>query len=351
MLAHACLTREHEGVGAVEDCVGHVAGLGARGSRRRGHGVEHLSCHDHGLRGDAAQLDGALLDQGHHLEREFDSKIAARDHDPVERRDDLHEVVHRLRLLHLGQDRHADALFVHDSMDIGDVCCRADEGQCDEIAARAQPPAQVVDVLLRQGRHADGDTGEVEPLVVRHAAALDDAGDDARARDVCHLERHSAVVDEDGVADSDVTRQAGVRRRDHVPITRHIVGRHREGVAHRQQHRTRGEAPQTDLGALQIDEDADRTSRDVARLTHPVVGRAVVVVTAVAEVEAGDIHAGLDKAQDLLVRTRRRPQGGDDLRAAHGPPPGDVSGYSQGYTVRGLAEAGIGEGRFDLPVR
>jgi hypothetical protein len=30
---------------------------------------------------------------------------------------------------------------------------------------------------------------------------------------------------------------------------------------------------------------------------------------------------------------------------------GDVSGYSQGYTVRGRAEAGIGEGRFDLPVR
>ena len=61
----------------------------------------------------------------------------------------------------------------------GDVVGAAHERQRDQVGADAQRPAQVVLVLLGQRGDVDGDAGQVDALVVRDAAALDDlAGDD-----------------------------------------------------------------------------------------------------------------------------------------------------------------------------
>ena len=55
-----------------------------------------------------------------------------------------------------------------------------------------------------------------------------------------------------------------------------------------------------------------------------VPGRAddleVLLLGAVGEVQPEDVHAGADQALELLGAARGRPDGGDDLRSAHGVP-------------------------------
>jgi hypothetical protein len=74
VVADARLAGEHDRVGAVEDGVGDVGGLGARGHRGVGHRLEHLRRDDDGLGHAAAHLDGALLHDRHGLERQLDAR-------------------------------------------------------------------------------------------------------------------------------------------------------------------------------------------------------------------------------------------------------------------------------------
>ena len=94
-----------------------------------------------GLAVAAGELDGALLHERHLLERQLDAEVAAGDHDAVERVDDLGEVVDRLRLLDLGDDRQAHALLVHDLVHVDDVRGAADEGQRDQVGAAGAAPS------------------------------------------------------------------------------------------------------------------------------------------------------------------------------------------------------------------
>ena len=61
--------------------------------------------------------------------------------------------------------------LVHDRVDVVEVRGRPHEGQRDHVGPQPQRPAQVVLVLLGQGRHGDGDAGQVDALVVGDRAA------------------------------------------------------------------------------------------------------------------------------------------------------------------------------------
>ena len=85
-----------------------------------------------------------------------------------------------------------------------------------------------------------------------------------------------------------------------------------------QRDRALREPADADLGALQVDEDADRVSAVVAGRAHVAVDRLVVGVGAVREVEPGDVHAGVDELRAAVSGERDgRAQGADDLGAAH----------------------------------
>ena len=77
--------------------------------------------------------------------------------------------------------------------------------------------------------------------------------------------------------------------------------------------------PEPDLGALQVDEHGDPALGLVGRPADPEVDLLVVGVLAVREVQAGDVHAGLDEGADLRLAGHGWPQGADDLGAAHPP--------------------------------
>ena len=89
-----------------------------------------------------------------------------------------------------------------------------------------------------------------------------------------------------------------VETRSAVPATSSTVMQTRLPVS--QTHRAVGEPAEPDLRALQVGEDADGAADLVGGLPHQPVGALVVRVLAVAEVEPGDVHPGLDEGGDPL---------------------------------------------------
>ena len=73
------------------------------------------------------------------------------------------------------------------------------------------------------------------------------------------------------------------------------------------------EGADAQLRALQVEQDADRPA-DLLLDRADHLGRArVVLVRAVAEIEAEDVDAGLEQRLDPLVRRGGGPERGDDL--------------------------------------
>ncbi len=149
-------------------------------------------------------------------------------------------------------------------------------------------------------------------------AALDDGGADAGAVDPGDFEADFAVVDEDAFTGGDVVGEAGVGGAAHVAVAFGAVfDGDGEGVAAFKEYGAFGEAAEPDFRALKVGEDADAAAGLVGGLAHPVVALLVLGVLAVAEVEAGHVHSGVDQAFDLVVGVGGGPKGTDDLCSAH----------------------------------
>ncbi|GGW84700.1 hypothetical protein GCM10010383_12010 [Streptomyces lomondensis] len=145
---------------------------------------------------------------------------------------------------------------------------------------------------------------------------------DAGAVDLGDLEADLAVVDEDAFAGGDVVGEADVGGAAHAAVAFGAVfDGDGEGVAAFKEYGAFGEAAEPDFRALKVGEDADAAAGLVGGLSDPVVALLVFDVSAVAEVEAGYVHSGVDQAFDLVVRVGGGPKGTDDLCSAHGSEP------------------------------
>ncbi len=126
---------EHDGVGAVEDGVGDVAGFGARGARVFDHRFEHLRGGDDRLAPGGGAADHVLLNHRNFFRRHLDAEIAAGDHDSVGGFEDFFQMIDGLRLFELGDDRDIALVRGDDLLDLGDVGGGADERKRDGIDA------------------------------------------------------------------------------------------------------------------------------------------------------------------------------------------------------------------------
>ena len=115
----------------------------------------------------AGQGEQALLDHRHLLDGHLDAQVAARDHHAVGDLEDLLGALDALRLLDLGDERHARVL-AHEE----DVLGPAHEAQRDEVDADLLAGAQVLEVLLGHGGEDVERAGDVQAL-----ARGDDAAD------------------------------------------------------------------------------------------------------------------------------------------------------------------------------
>ena len=319
MLADAGLPGEHDRVGAVEDRVGDVGGLRAGRPGVLHHRLQHLRGHDHRLAGLAAHLDRRLLHDRHLLERQLHAQVAAGDHHAVERLDDPREVLHRLGLLDLGQDRDPSTDLVHDRVHVVDVvarCARTTGSTMSTPIRRAQRRSSLS--LSDSAGTLTATPGEVDALVVADRPTLDHAGAHAGADDVDDLELDLAVVDQDGVAGVAVVGQALVGGAALRHVAEDVLGRDRELGPVDERDRPVGEAPEPDLGTLQVRDDAHAPVELLGGTPHVGVGLGVHRVLTVGHVQARDVHARLDELLDLLVGGGGRTQGAHDLRSTHG---------------------------------
>ena len=94
--------RKHDRIASVEDGIGHVAGLGPRGTRVFDHRLEHLRGRNYGLAPHRGAADHMLLNHRDFFRRHLDAQIAARDHHSIGGFEDLFEMVNRLRFFQLG---------------------------------------------------------------------------------------------------------------------------------------------------------------------------------------------------------------------------------------------------------
>ena len=133
------------------------------------------------------------------------------------------------------------------------------------------------------------------------------------------FQRHAAVVDEDALSRRDVRGQPVVGGAAAGTVALHVLDGDGEFVAAFKQYRSLAERAETNLRTLKISEDADAAARFLRSLAHVVVTLLVLGVRAVAHVQAGHVHTGVDERFDLLVRVGGGAQGADDLCAAHAP--------------------------------
>ena len=311
ILAHRGFRREHHGIGAVIDGGRHIRGLGPGRGRRMHHGIQHLGRHHHRLAGEAAGADDPLLGAGHVLRRHLHAEIAARHHHRIGLLDQLIQMDQRLGLLDLHHDR---GPFADQPSRLGDILRALHEGKRDPIAAEIEAELQIGAVLLGQGREAEEDIGQVQPLAVGEMAAghhdrLGMIGGGGQ-----HREAEAAVVEQE--------LGAGLQRGQHLRMGQRRAGRiaqlrreiEAEALAGDEVDAAAVEPADPKLRPLQIDQHADGAAGLRLDLADRLVLAPVIVMGPMAEIEAEDIGAGLDQGAQALRRVAGGAEGGDDLR-------------------------------------
>jgi hypothetical protein len=314
VIARGRLAREHERVGAEEDRVRDVARLGARGARGLRHRLEHLGRDDDRTPDAARDGQDLPLDDRHALGRELDPEVAARHHDAVGRGHDRLEVLDRVGRLDLRDDRRGLAPLARDVADELDVVGAPHEAERDVVDAAAEAEGEVLLVLLGERGEAHRLAGEVHADVVAHASALLDARLHLFALDRGHEEDDAPVVEQDAIAHAHVGGEALVLDRDRALVGARVALDERD-LGRRGQVELRGEAPRAHLGAAEILERGDGLALVVARLAEARELLAVLLVGAVREVEARDVHPRSDELLERVDGAARRAEGADELGA------------------------------------
>ena len=283
VIAHGGLARKHDGGGAVEDGVRHVADLRTGRGHRVNHGFEHLGRRDDHLAGAVAGADKALLNPGESLKLDLDPHIAARDHNAVRVREDLLEVLDPLVVLDLGDDADiVPAVVVEETAHRDDVLFAPHERCRHKVDVMLDTEAQIRFVTRAHEGHIQVDIGQVDALVVGDLTADRDAADDVRLIGALDGEDDSAVVDEYPVAGVELVRQIRVGHADLCPVAENIAVRQREEFALRERHFTVArEVTETDLGPLGIQHDSRRHFQAVTHAAEHRDGLCVLFMCAV----------------------------------------------------------------------
>src|SRR5580658_319338 len=148
ILAASGFSGEHDGVGAVEDGVGYVAGFGARGARVFDHRLEHLRSGDYRLAPGGGTADYVLLNDGDFFRGHFYAEVAAGDHDSVGCFENFFQMIDGLRLFQFRDYGDVAVVLGDDLFDHDDVGGGADEGNRNRVDAVGQAEFQVLAIFF-----------------------------------------------------------------------------------------------------------------------------------------------------------------------------------------------------------
>jgi hypothetical protein len=312
------LAAEHDGVGLLEDGVGHVGHLRAGRHGVLDHRFEHVGGHDHGLAQLERRLEDSALDDRKLFHRALHTEVAAGDHDGIGLLDDLVDQPHRALILDLGHDLGGAVVALEDLAERDHVGGLATEGECDEIDAGLGTHGHIGQIFLGEGGQVDLHPGKVDVTTGAEQARGEDLAADAVVDLAQDLEVDDPVVDKHHVALRNVIDESVVIHADGVELLA-------VGAPHGELHDVAdlevelgSEVAGADRGALRVHEDADRHGQlggdgpdGGDDLPHPIV-------VGVAHVEPEDVHAREDHLPQALGGFGCRTKGGDDLCFAKG---------------------------------
>mmetsp|Transcript_21396 Transcript_21396/g.82952 ORF Transcript_21396/g.82952 Transcript_21396/m.82952 type:complete len:753 (-) Transcript_21396:250-2508(-) len=304
---------QHDGVGAVVDGRGHVGGLGTRGHRARHHRLEHLRGHDHRPPEPAAGAHDALLNAGHALGRQLDAQVAARHHHGIGALCDGLELFDRRRFLELGHDGRAAA---DQRPRLGHVFGPLHERQRDPVRTEVERQGQVAPVLCGQCADGQQHAGHVDALAIGQLAADHHAGIGEVRAAAFDDQPQLAIVEQQFGARRQGREDFRVRQADAARVTRRIAEFEPERLRFGQRDRALGERAHTQLRALQVGQDADRTADLTLELAQDREALTMRRRVAMAEVQAKDIDTSGEQPVDRVLVGTGRAEGGDDLGVA-----------------------------------
>ena len=250
------LAGEHDRVGPVEDCVGHVARLGARRPGRRDHRLQHLGRHD---RRDAAiqcAPHELFLEDRDLLVGQLDPEVAARHHDRVGNVADGIERVYRRPGLDLGDDGRPGR--AEQAAQLRDIGGSPNEGLRQVVRAELDRMARIGSVLLGEPgdgkpRGGDVDAGVRADQAASHDLRLDLVGDGDHAK----LDR--AIGEQDSIARSEVDGEARLADVGAGARSGHVTAwSEPEGCAGLERHLVVHELAQPDFRPGQVGKERNR---------------------------------------------------------------------------------------------
>jgi hypothetical protein len=306
------LTRQHDTVGAVKDGVANIGNLSTGGAGVVGHALEHLGGGDDGLAGNVALGDHHLLGDEDLGGRDLDTEITTGNHDTVSLLENGVEVVHTLLVLDLGNDLDVLAILTEDLADGEDVLRATDERGEDHVDLVLDTETEIGLVLLGESGKVNVGLGKVDTLLGGDLAVVDGlAADGLVVNDIEDLEGEDTVVNVDCAALLD---DLG----DVLVVDVHVLGVGGGGVllvggdvelgaGGDGDVLIVGGVASADLRALGVEGDGNGTaSLGLLGLAGVVDDGLVVLVAAVGEVHANDVHAGSAEHVHLLGRVGLR---------------------------------------------
>ena len=252
---------------------------------------------------------------------DLDAQVATGDHDAVGSLEDLVEVLDAEGALDLREDRHVlAAVLAAELADAADGLAVTDEGGGDVIDVLGQAEEDVLTVALGDGRQRDVDVGHVDALALADQAVVLDDAVHVLAIDGLDLEGDQAVIDQDEGALLDLGGKREVIEGDVLRGAVELLGRglggHDDLVAGLDGDLLAvDEQAGTDLGALGVEQDADGHAELLGNAADTLDATVMLVIGAVREVEAGDVHARLDHLADGLVAVAGGTHGAYNLSA------------------------------------
>ena len=317
VLAVGGLAGQHHSIGAVVYCIRNVGHLGTGRTGIPDHGIQHLGSGDDQLALVVALPDDFLLKLRQHLGLNLNAQIASGHHDAVGLLDDLVQIVKTLLGLNLCDDLHVRAGILNDLANLTNGIGVPYEGGCHEIIAHLDTELDVLDILVGQGRKADGYVGHIHALALAQLAAVHDSTVNLGAVNLIYGQSDETVIDENGVARLHILVQSGIVDVHALCIAHTLLCCEGDVHALCQRHllvvlQDAG----TNLRSLGIQQGCDGTSAFLAGLLQKRQSLQVLVVVTVRKIKTCHIHI-LSQLQQNLVIILIGSQGTNNLCFSH----------------------------------
>src|ERR1700685_2594671 len=305
---------KHGGIGAVENCVGDVAGFGPRGTWVLDHRFEHLGRGNHWLAPLGRSANHVFLDDRNFLRRHFHAEITARHHYAVGCFKNLFQPFERLRLFQLCDHGKIGAMFGDDLFYLAHIRSRTHERDSQHVDAVLEPKFQVGTIFFRQGRNGERDSRQIDALVFAEWAAVDHFAFDIFAAGANHAQFNQSVVKQNARARRDFPRQPLKSGWDHRRGAFDVARRNRDAGASLEGYwNSILHVAGANLGPLQVLQNADGALFFFSHAAQTLDVARVLFVGPVGEIQPGHVHAQAHQITQDRFRVTGRTDRTDDL--------------------------------------